>query len=78
MGGDVCGEANNFEADAVEEIAGEMLEEAARLKEDGAVRAVKKRALVGWLEELVSLGLSIKMVGFMCNSLQPQVRDIQT
>jgi hypothetical protein len=59
LGGDVCGEANNFEADAVEEIAGEMLEEAARLKEDGAVRAVKKRALVGWLEELVSLGLSM-------------------
>ena len=48
----------SFDADVVEEIVSEMLEDAARLKEEGAARAVKKRALVSWLEELVGLGLS--------------------
>ena len=51
-------DADNFGAGVLEEIAAEMLEDAARLREEGAPRAVKKRALVGWLEELVGLGLS--------------------
>ena len=59
MSGDVGAEkSGSFDAEVVEEIVSEMLEDAARLKEEGAARAVKKRALVSWLEELVGLGLS--------------------
>ena len=50
--------ADSFSAEVLEDIAGEMLEEAAALREGGAARTVKKRAVVSWLEELGALGLS--------------------